>query len=162
MFQKPGTPRIKLLAVSGTPVLYLPIPDKGQPQIEWVEKGQVKELIDGSEVNRRLGWIPQLTLRWAIYVDQIDATFVEGVTGGAFGYIIGNDDGQMPSMTGLLNILSAKPGNLSVSPGPTAGWFTPQSWKINPIGLNPLGQAEGVEVVFRGGISNPVIGLGTV
>lgn len=160
MYQAPGTPRIRLLNVAGTPVLYLPMPNKGLPTMEWVEKGQIKELFDGSEANRRLGWIPQLTLRWSVYLDQIQASFTEGVTPGAWGLVIGTANGQMPSMADLLTILSGAPGSISISPGPSAGGFVAQSWKIKPIGVNPLGQADGVEIVFRGGAIQSSMALG--
>ena len=44
MYMQPGTPRLKILS-SGA-VLWLPMPDKGLPEIEWVPKGPNKDLYD--------------------------------------------------------------------------------------------------------------------
>ena len=150
MYQQPGTPRIALLNTDGTKAktLYLPMPDRGMPTTEWVEKGQVEELVDGGEANRRLGYLPQLVLQWSIYVDQISASLP---LVGAWGHLIGSADGQMPSMQDLLDLLDNDPGTLKVSPGPTAGGFIVESCKIKPIKVNKLGQAEGVEITLRGG-----------
>jgi hypothetical protein len=151
----PGIARLATLAVVDTPssktaTCYLPMPDRGYPTLEWIEVGYKTDLINGSKSNRRLGWIPQLTFKWAIYVDQIQASLAEGVTTGAWGYIIGPGNGQMLSLNDLMTALSAAPAMIEISPGLTAGGFCPQSWTIKAIGTNPLGQAEGLEIVFQG------------
>lgn len=153
MYLLPGTPRLAVLNPDGSKAksLWLPMPDKGLPKIEWEQRKVATDLFDGGKAIRRLGFLPKLTLHWAIYLDQIQASFQEGVTVGAWGQVIGANDGQMPSMNDLLLILSAAPGSISVSPGPSAGGFIAQDWDIKAIGTNPLGQAEGVEIAFEGG-----------
>lgn len=170
-YQVPGLPRIALLNTSGVKLktLFLPMPDKGLPKVRWNEKGQVKDLIDGSEANRRLGWIPEVTFRWSVYVDQISASFTDGSTMGAWGLAVGPNNGQMASMNDLLVLLSNAPGLIAISPGPglpgapfIAGGvgFVAQSWTISEIGANPLGQAEGVSITFRGGAIQSSMVLG--
>jgi hypothetical protein len=161
----PGLARIATLAVEDTPssktaTLYLPMCDKGYPTLKWLEQEDNDVLIDRSRMTRRYGYIPELTFRWSIYVDQISASFVEGVTRGAWGHIIGPGDGQMPSITDLMAILSLPPGMIEISPGPTAGGFCPQSWPIEPIGHNAIGLVEGLEIVFQGGDIQPSMLLG--
>ena len=158
----PGIPRLAVLNSSGVKLstFYLPMPDKGLPEVEWVEKGILTPLPGGGESLRRFGWIPQLTFRWSIYLDRVTASFTEGVTAGAWGITIGPNNGNMPSISDLMVILSNGPGLLSVSPGPSAGGFVAQSWKIKPIKTNPLGQAEGLEITFRGGTPQSSMVLG--
>ena len=136
----PGSPRIKLLTVGGVPIVYLPMPDEGYPTIEWVEKSFKTELIDGSESVRRLGWVPQITFHWSAYDDRSNE-----------GRALGIANGNKPSITDLMSILDSTPGTISVSPGPSAGGLTAQSWTVNAIGVHPGGYAKGLEIVFRAG-----------
>ena len=148
-FIQPGTPRIKLLTVTGTPVLWLPQPNPGQPSLQWIPKGIVKELYDGREVWRQLGWIPELTIEWSIYDDRSTE-----------GWTIGTANGNRPAVSDLLAILSGAPGSFSISPGPSAGGFVPQSWKESAIGVVPGGYAKGLQLTLRGGAiySSKVLG----
>jgi len=135
----PGTPRIKVIA-SGA-VLWLPMPDEGLPTIQWIPKGPVKELIDGSELWRQLGWIPEITMSWSAYDDRANE-----------GFTIGAANGNRPAITDLLTVLSGAPGSFSISPGPAAGGFVVQSWHESPIGVTGgQGWAKGLQVTFRGG-----------
>lgn len=100
-----GKIRLALVDAGGVKqkTLILPTPDKGTPELEWIEKVSTKELIDGSERTRLLGFLPQLTLTWKVY-DDSQAT--------------GTGDGQTPTLEALLGILSGATGTLRVSPGP--------------------------------------------
>ena len=122
-YQTPGLPQIALLATanntaSRVKTLFLPMPNKGLPLVDYIEKGQVKPLVDGSEANRRLGWLPEVTLRWSVYADQIQASFTEGVTMGPWGITVGPNNGNMASMADLQALLSAAPGCLEINPNP--------------------------------------------
>jgi hypothetical protein len=158
----PGIPRLGILT-SGvrTSTLYLPMPDKGLPEVEWIDQKQVVKLWDGSFATRRLGFVPRLTFRWSVYVDQITASFTDGFTEGAWGITIGSSNGQMPSILDLLLVLSATPGTISVSPGPSAGGFAAQDWDIKPIKSSPTGHAVGLEIAFTGGQSQASMVLGS-
>ena len=153
MLWTPGTPRIALCDPHNERKLltqYLPICDPGYPKYDPSEVKILKTLIQGSNRNRRLGWVPQLTMRWEIYLDQIQASLTEGATVGAWGFVMGPLDGQMPTMADLLNLLSAPPGGLKVSPGPSAGGFIAEDWTVKAIGVNQLGLATGLEIEFVG------------
>ena len=115
MIFQPGTPRIGLLAAGvRNATLWLPMPDAGLPQIQWIPKGSVKELVDGSEVWQQKGWIPQLTMTWSAYDDRSTE-----------GWTLGTANGDRPAITDLMTILSGAPASFSVSPGPAAGGSTP-------------------------------------
>lgn len=119
----PGIPQLALLGTanntaSKVKTLFLPVPSAGVPEVEWEEKADLTDLIDGSESNRRLGFIPTITFKWALYVDQVSAVLTEGVSMGAWGITIGPNNGQMPSIADLLVLLSAAPGCLEINPGP--------------------------------------------
>jgi len=152
-FINPGTPRIAILNTDGSTnrMLYLPAPDRGSGVAqEWQEKSILTELIDGSEQCRRLGWIPSLTLKWAIYNDVLQNT----------PYSIGVLNGQMASYDTLMSILDGAPGTLKISPGPSAGGFVVQSVKTSPVGIAGPGLAAGLQVTFRGGAICPTKTLG--
>jgi len=141
MIFQPGTPRIGLLAAGvRNATLWLPMPDAGLPQIQWIPKGSVKELVDGSEVWQQKGWIPQLTMTWSAYDDRSTE-----------GWTLGTANGDRPAITDLMTILSGAPASFSVSPGPAAGGFVVQSWHEGPTGVEPGGFAKGLQVTFRGG-----------
>ncbi len=136
----PGTPRIKLTTVLGAPVVYLPMPDPGFPTLEWVEKSYKTDLINGSESCRRLGYIPEITLKWGAYDDRT----TEGVA-------IGLANGNRPSFADLMSILDSAPGSISISPGPSAGGFAAQSWSVKTVGVLPGGFAKDLSITLRGG-----------
>ena len=154
----PGMPRLALS--NGLPVnsvtgplgpyvkslfVYLPAPDKGAPTLEWIEKGFNPELINGGESNRRLGWLPQLVLRWAVYPD-LDG---QGLT-------IGGANGNLAGYASLMALLDVAPGLLVISPGPSAGGFLVNKVTTNPVGVIGMnGFAAGLEVTFRGGLPYP-------
>jgi hypothetical protein len=151
MIFAPGTPRIGLLTGGvRTATLWLPMPDAGFPTLAWIEKGQVRTLYDGSEAWRQLGWVPELVLKWAFYDDRATE-----------GFSLGLADGDRPALTDLLSVLSGAPASFSISPGPSAGGFTVQSWKVNPIGVAPGGYAKGLQVTCRGGAIQSSQTLGT-
>jgi hypothetical protein len=151
-FFLPGTPRLALLDAGGNTLktLFLPAPDKGVPTVEWVEKGFNAELIDGGESNRRLGWLPQITMSWSVYNDT------DGL-----GHTIGNADQNLASISALLDLLDTPPGLLKVSPGPSTGGFVVNKVTVQPIGIVGLaGFAAGLKVTFRGGTIQPSLTLG--
>jgi hypothetical protein len=141
----PGNPRIALLDGAGNKLktLYLPAPDKtGGVTLEWIEKAFYTDLVDGSEATRRLGWIPQMVMKWNAYNDLLPTS----------GRAIGAADGNVATMVALLALLDAPPGFLSASPGPSAGGFVVQRVKVAPIGIaGAQGVATGVEITLRGG-----------
>jgi len=146
-FILPGTPRIALLDATQLKLktLFLPAPDKGSPKLEWIEKGINSDLVDGSESNRRLGFIPELTLSWEVYND----------TDGQ-GHAIGGNDQCLADIASFLAIMDAPPGYISISPGPSAGGFVVNKTTIRPIGIIGMaGFAAGLEVTFRGGTILP-------
>lgn len=162
----PGTPRLAICAwdgIGGDPVasavtLYLPMPDNGMPTVEWIEKGYKTDLVTGSESNRLLGYIPELTMRWSAFDDRPTE-----------GFTIGQANGNRPAITDLLYLISRyvpgipNNGYLAVSPGPAAGGFIVMSTKRSPIGVvGQQGFAKGVQVTFRGGWvqTPPPAGLG--
>jgi hypothetical protein len=154
-FITPGTPRIALLNSDGVTyasVNYLPPPDANNGmQLEWEEKNQTKVLIDGSEATRRLGWVPNLTLRWTVYNDVLRMN----------AYPIGSANGDQLDIISFLALLDNPCGSLYISPGPSAGGFVVQTTKISPIGIvTGSGIAAGVEINFRGGsiYSSKVLG----
>lgn len=146
----PGSPRIKLLLSVGAPVVYLPMPDPGYPTIEWAEKSFKTDLINGSESCRRLGYIPQITLKWGAYDDRT----TEGVT-------LGIANGNRASFTDLMSILDSAPGTISISPGPSAGGFVAQSWTVSGAGVLPGGYAKDLSITLRGGTICPTKVLGS-
>ena len=151
-FILPGTPRIALLDAGQNKLktLFLPAPDKGVPKLEWIEKGINSELVDGSESNRRLGFLPELTITWAVYNDQ------DGQ-----GHAIGGNDQNLADIASFMAIMDAPPGFTSISPGPSAGGFVVNKTTIRPIGIIGLaGFAAGLEVTFRGGMIYPTKILG--
>ncbi len=88
--------------------LILPVPDRKNPEVEWITKKIDQDLVDGSERTRILGYIPSLKVKWSPYDDRTG----QGLT-------IGTADGNRPSLEQLLTILSATPGTLKVSLGTT-------------------------------------------
>lgn len=141
----PGTPRLKVYAandlVTLQKTLYLPAPSAGDGVgLEFVQKAFRKELVDGSERSRRLGYLPVLTLKWKVYNDNADQ-----------GFTIGQADGNMLGIADLLAITSLDADRIKVSPGPAAGGF--QCSQITVSGLGIIGRsgfASGVQVTFRG------------
>ena len=140
----PGTPRIALLNGAGTKLktLYLPPPDTGPGLgLEWIEKAFDANLIDGSESCRRLGWIPQLVLKWANYNDVLQMG----------NRPFGNADGNVADINALLALLDTAPGLLKVSPGPSAGGFVVNKTTVSPMGVvSSLGIATGLQITLRG------------
>jgi len=141
----PGTPRIALTDGNGNKVktLYLPVPDRtGGLTLEWVEKAFYTDLIDGSESCRRLGWIPQLVLKYAAYNDLLNTT----------GRTLGGNDGNLADINALLSLLDAAPGLLKVSPGPSAGGFVVMKTTVSALGVAGVqGIATGLQITLRGG-----------
>ena len=135
MMLQTGKIRLALLNPDGTKAktLILPAPDKGSPGLEWAEKASSKELINGDERTRLLGFLPVLTLKWAVY-DDTQAT--------------GVDDGQTPNLEALLGLLSQPTGMIRVSPGMTAGGFT-----VDRISVKEIGKTgsfyTGIQATFR-------------
>ena len=138
----PGTPRLKLISSGLT--LYLPPPDKGQGvTLEWVEKAFNADLIDGSESCRRLGWIPQVTLKYGAYNDVLRTC----------GLTIGGANGNLADINSLLALLDTAPGLLRFSPGPAAGGFVVNRVTVGAMGIaGAQGIATGLSITLRGGV----------
>lgn len=140
MLLQTGPIRLALVDSGGTKLktLYLPPPDKDGLDLEFIEKSSSAELIDGSERTRLLGFLPTLNVRWKYYNEQ---------TG--FGYAIGTNDGQRPSLEALLKILSGPTNTLRVAPGPAVdGGFTVD--RVQVKGIGKVGNTyTGLQVTFR-------------
>jgi len=106
----PGPIRLAVLnTLGGTKLktLYLPTPDKGSPELEWVAKKNDTDLIDGSERSRILGAIPVLRVKWTPYDDR-----------STNGYTIGVADGNRPTPEQLFALIyGTASGFLKVSTG---------------------------------------------
>lgn len=131
-----GPVRLAVLNSDGSKAktLILPAPDKGFPTLEFEEKTLTRELVDGSERTRVLGYLPVLTLEWGVYPD---------------GQATGTGDGQTPTLEALLEILSGASGTLRVSAGTTAQGFTADRAAVKEIGRRGAFYT-GVAVTFRG------------
>lgn len=141
----PGTPRIALLDGSGNKLktLYLPAPDKSSGvTLEWAEKSYDTDLLDGSESCRRLGWIPELVIKYGAYNDLLNTT----------GRPIGGLDGNLADINSLLSLLDTAPGLLKVSPGPLAGGFVVNKTTVSAMGVaGGQGTVTGLQITLRGG-----------
>jgi len=139
-----GTPRLATLDPAGsgakTASFFLPVPNNDGVKLEWVEKSDTYELIDGSEGIRLFGWIPELTITWDVY-DDINPNY---------GYVIGSASGNQLDYTSLLTVLNTSSGFLKVSPGPDAGGFVVNKSTISAVGNTAGGMATGVDITFRG------------
>jgi len=148
-FIKPGTPRIALLNINRSwaggyaSVNYLPSPNaEDGVSFEWIEKRVTVPLIDGSEATRRLGWIPELVLKWSVYNDLMSMN----------GYQIGSANGCQLDSPSLLALLDNPVGSLFVSPGPTYGGFIAETVTIGAMGIKKgLPVAKDVAITFRAG-----------
>jgi hypothetical protein len=144
-FIQPGTPRLAVLNTDGSYAAsyFLPPPNaEGGMSLEWEERNQTKVLVDGSDATRRKGFIPVLTLTWAIY-DDVNAKN---------GHVIGGANGNQLDINSLLAVLDNPVGTLKVSPGPSAGGFVIQTTKIGPITIvKGLGIAKDVSITLKGG-----------
>lgn len=139
---QPGPVRIATLDGVGAKIktLYLPAPDVKLPGLRWDRKlGGKWELINGSERERQLGFIPVLRLAWGTYDDRAGQ-----------GYTIGNANGQRPSAEQFLQLLSAASGTLKVSPGLTAGGFVVGSIDVSEVYLVGSTFVGGLTVTLRG------------
>jgi len=109
----PGKPYLQVLDTDGSTVLktvYLPAPDKGYGELEWIKKTAATwELIDGSQRERVLGYLPSLTLKWKTYPD------VKGR-----GLNLGSANGNLARLTDLAVLLATPSGRLRVCPGPAS------------------------------------------
>lgn len=144
----PGPIRLAVLAgvesSTKTKTLYLPSPAAKSLELEWEAKQIEQELVDGSERTRVLGFIPVLKCKWTPYDDK-----TTGRTGQ--GAVIGNLDGQRPTLEQLLVILSAAPGTLKVSTGNGASplGFVVGRVSVGGSALRGLDMGE-LSVTFRG------------
>lgn len=141
MILQTGPVRLALLNPDGSKqkTLILPAPEKGSPGLEWIKKASTKEVVDGGERTRLLGFLPQLTLSWSVY-DDTQAT--------------GTGNGQTPTLEALLVLLSQATGTLRVSPGLSAGGFTADQVDVKEIGKVP-GFYTGIKVTFRARLARP-------
>jgi len=138
-----GPCRIAIVNGSGvrTSTYYLPPPDKDTGiSLVWDKKAYNETLYDGSEVERLLGFVPELTLSWSIYDDK----------NAIWGNQIGSSNGNQLDFLSFMSILDTPSGYISVSPGMTAGGFVCSSWKVDQIGTLVGGLATGITVTFRG------------
>jgi hypothetical protein len=139
----PGPIRLAVLnSIGGTKLktLWLPIPDRKSPELEWVPKETNMDLVDGSERTRRLGFIPVLRVKWSPYDDRA-----------VFGRTIGIAEGNKPSLEQLLPILSMAPGFLKVSLGDGA---TPYGFVVGRVDVDKMAYRSStftdLSVTFRG------------
>lgn len=142
MLLQVGVIRLAILASVEGPkalTLFLPPPERGGLNLEFVKKGNTEEVLDGGERTRTLGYLPVLTCDWSAGYDETDG----------YGYAPGVNDGQSPGLEDLLQILSLPTGMLRVSPGLSAGGFTVDSVAVKPIGRKGLAYT-GLQAVFRG------------
>lgn len=141
----PGMPRIALLDANGNKLktLYLPPPPKNKGvTLEWVEKAFYTDLIDGSESCRRLGWIPQIVLKYQAYNDILPL----------YGIPIGGNDGNLADITSLMSLLDSAPGTLKASPGPSAGGFVVNRVNVSAMGVaGSQGTVTDLTLTLRGG-----------
>lgn len=139
----PGTPRIALLDSNGNKLrtLYLPPPDRtGGIGLQWVEKAFDANLIDGSESCRRLGWLPQLKLKWSTYNDVLQTQARP----------IGGNDGDLADINSLLALLDSPVGTIKVSPGPSAGGFVVNKTTISEMSVDGPVTTD-LTITLRGG-----------
>ena len=149
MLLTPGPIHLAVIKEDGTTdkTLILPAPDRKDGLVyEPQEKAITRELVDGSERKRRLGWLPVLRLKYAVYDDRTGE-----------GYTIGTANGNRPSASDLLSLLgSALPGRLKVSLGPvpaspgTVPGFIVGSVKLPPSALVGRAFLGGWTLEFRG------------
>lgn len=149
MLLTPGPIHVAVLKEDGTTdkTLILPAPDRKDGLIyEPVEKAITRDLVDGSERKRSLGWIPVLKLKYAVYDNRTGE-----------GYTIGTANGNRPAAADLLELLgSALPGRLKVSLGPvpaspgTVPGFVVGSVKLPPSALRGMSYLGGWTLEFRG------------
>ena len=139
-----GTPRLATLDPAGsgskTATYYLPVPDDDGVKLEWIEKSDTYELVNGSEGIYLLGYLPELTITWSVYDDK---------TAG-YGYQVGSNSGNQLDFASLMTVLATSSGFLSVSPGPNAGGFIVNKTSISPTGVSTGGCATNLSIVFRG------------
>ena len=113
-----GRPFFRVLSSVGGSVsktVYLPAPDKGFGEVEWIKKYHAEwELLDGSQRERVKGYLPRLVLKWKIY----DDTDGRGLT-------LGNANGNLLRIQDLMDVLATPSGLLRVCPGPPASGDSP-------------------------------------
>lgn len=138
----PGPIRLAVLSgIGGAKVrtLWLPAPAKQNPVLSWEKKAIAQDLVDGSERERKLGYIPILKASWHPYDERAGQ-----------GYTIGTADGQRPPLEELLKILSYPSGWLKVSAGPGAAYgFVVGRVETGKVSLLGPGYMD-LEVTFRG------------
>jgi len=143
--------RISTLATDGvTKTASYYLPPCSTLTLEWVKKSIVKEMIDGSEVERIFGYIPELSCTWSIYDDANPI----------YGYQIGVATGNQLSFAGLMAVLDNNPTALWISPSLTAGAFQPGSVTVSAIEAISGGMAKNLQITFRGGLTYPTKILG--
>jgi hypothetical protein len=130
--------------------LLLPISREDGMDLDFVPKGETRELEDFSESTRKMGYLPVLRVAWDYYDERSDQLPT-----------LGTGDGQRPSLADLLVIICAPSGRLRVQAGPGAGWFRVDRVTPKPIGVAPNGLPKGVELVFHGKDILPTMALGT-
>ena len=149
----PGTPRISYWSGgSKLYTYYLPAPDnKSGVGLEWIQKGEWPELIDGSESARVYGWIPELTLSWEAYNDLLPLYGYPIGTATNAQLLTGQANGTMLDFNTFMALLDCPVQCLEVSPSPSAGGLLPNKVDISSIGIIANGIAGGVKVKFRSG-----------
>lgn len=124
----------------------LPAPERNTGiNLEWEEQSFNAKLITGGESNRRLGFLPILTLSWSVYDDK----------NALYGNSIGGLAGQQLDYNSLLSILDTTPGYLWVSPSMSGPGFIVNTAKINRTGIVAGNFATGVSITFKGGTIYP-------
>jgi hypothetical protein len=138
----PGPIRLAVLSgIGGAKVktLWLPSPSKQLPELSWEKKAIAKDLVEGSERERKLGYIPILRATWIPYDERPNK-----------GFVIGTLDGQRPLLEDLLVILSMPSGWLKVSAGPGSAYgFVVGRVETGKLPMRGQGLLD-LEVTFRG------------
>ena len=132
-----GCDGFRIKTISGNKTLYLPTPPPDAVNLNWEEKSTTKELIDGSERTRVIGYVPLLDLRYPYYDDRPMPHKVRGI-----------EDGQCPLLEDLLVLISGRSGRFKVSPGLTCGGYLVD--RVEVKGIGKAGRTyTGIQLVFR-------------
>lgn len=110
--------------------LYLPPPDKREEVVAWKKESTFQKLVDGSNRERVLGYIPVMTLRWKHFNDL-----------NSRGLGLGQADGNMLTLPDLVEVLALAPGRLRVCPG--------LSKAVRTANLSASGTGDGIVLAYQ-------------
>jgi hypothetical protein len=132
-----GVDGLRIKRVSDGAVLFLPVPSFDAVSIEWAEKATTRELLDGSDRTRVVGYVPAFTAKWRAYDDRP-----------MFGKTRGTANGQCPKLEDLLVLISGASGRWRVSPGLSAGGFLVDRCEVKPLGKQGRAYTD-VQITFK-------------